>query len=794
MTEKTIHSAAPPKSRRYVGEAVLRAEDEELLQGRGGFLPDLPAPDAAEICIVRSTQPHAMVRAIRKEHALASPGVIAVLAAGDLDLADDVLPCVDMIPGTLDVRQRVIATDRVRYVGEPVAVVVAENRYLAEDAAALVEIEYESLSPVMDHTAAKNLDAPLLYPELGTNVVYQVTQRDGDASFTASEGDLVIRKRFEFHRQTAVPLETRGVAAKLIDNGERLHVESCTQLPQVLRSVVAGALGLGLNKVRVTAPRLGGGFGCKEMVYPEEILVPAVARKLQRAVRWLEDRREHFSSAAHAREETVDAEAVVAPNGTFVGLRLSGWANIGAAFGYVGNTPITAMGAMVRGPYRVPNLDAKMFSVVTNKTPLNVLRGAGAPQAALVMERLLDEAARILKIDRAEIRRRNLIQPNELPLDRGRTGFANSYHIIYDEGDYPRCLEAGLNLAEYESFERSREQVAARGKLCGIGIAMYVEITAVGPYETARIVLLPDGTVLLFSSIMPVGQGSETAQRQIIAEELGVAMDQVAIRQGDTDEVPDAVGTFASRGAAVGGAAGRMVARELLKTILNCFGEELDRDPATLLWENGGVLIPEPAGEFIPLAEIPARLASLRGILQAESIEARYRIEILRPSYSYAAHIAVVEIDPQTGGLNIPRYVVAHDCGKVINPLLVEGQIVGGVVQGIGAVLREKIVYDKDGQLQTRALMDYVLPGASDTPEDFKLWHMETPTSFNPFGMRGVGEGGTIGAHAAMANAMADALRDYNVAVDGSGPFTPSWIMEALSRPARAPDSAKRVL
>jgi aerobic carbon-monoxide dehydrogenase large subunit len=793
MTEKTIRSAAPPKSRRYVGEAVLRAEDEELLQGRGGFLPDQPAPNAAEICIVRSAQPHAILHAIRKEHALASPGVIAVLAADDLDLADDVLPCVDMIPGTLDVRQRVIARDRVRYVGEPVAVVVAASRYLAEDAAALVEIDYESLPPVTDHMSAQNLDAPLLYPELGSNVVYQVTQRDGNAFFTAREGDLVIRKRFEFHRQTAVPLETRGVAAKLIDDGERLHVESCTQLPQVLRSVVAGALGLGLNKVRVTAPRLGGGFGCKEMVYPEEILVPAVARKLQRAVRWLEDRREHFSSATHAREETVDAEAVVAPDGTFVGLRLSGWANIGAAFGYVGNTPITAMGAMVRGPYRVPNLDAKMFSVVTNKTPLNVLRGAGAPQAALVMERLLDEAARILKIDRAEIRRRNLIQPGELPLDRGRTGFANSYHIIYDEGDYPRCLEAGLNLAEYESFERSREQAVARGKLRGIGIAMYVEITAVGPYETARIALLVDGTILLFSSIMPVGQGSETAQRQIVAEELGVALDQVAIRQGDTDEVPDAVGTFASRGAAVGGAAGRMVARELVKTILNCFAKELDCDPASLQWANGGILIPEPAEEFIPLSEIPARLASLRGNLEPERIEARHRIEIPRPSYSYAAHIAVVEIDPLTGALKIPRYVVAHDCGKVINPLLVEGQIVGGVVQGIGAVLREKIVYDKDGQPQTRALMDYVLPGASDAPEDFKLWHMETPTSFNPFGMRGVGEGGTIGAHAAMANAVADALRDYEVAVDGSGPFTPSWIMEALSRPARPPDSAKKV-
>jgi carbon-monoxide dehydrogenase large subunit len=769
----------------------LRAEDLELLQGRGGFLSDLAAPNAAEICIVRSTEPHAIVQAIRKERALAIPGVIAILTADDLDLVNDVLPCVDMIPRTLDVRQRVIARDRVRYVGQPVALVVAANRYVAEDAAALVEIEYESLPHVTDHMAAMNPGAPLLYPELGTNIVYQVTQHDGNADFAARDSDLVIRKRFEFRRQTAVPLETRGVTAKLIDNGERLHVESCTQLPQVLRSVLAGAFGIGVERVRVTAPRLGGGFGAKEMVYPEEILVPAVARKLQRPVRWLEDRREHFASTTHAREETVDAEAVVAKDGTVVGLRITGWSNIGAAYGYVGNTPITAMGAMVRGPYRVSNLDAQMFSVVTNKTPLNVLRGAGAPQAALVMERLLDEAARILDIDRAEIRRRNLIQPNELPLDRGRTGFANSHHTIYDEGDYPRCLEAGLNLAEYENFENDRKAAAARGTLRGIGIAMYVEITAVGPYETARIAMQPDGTILLFSSIMPVGQGSETTQRQMVAEELGIAIEQVAIRQGDTDEVPDAVGTFASRGAAVGGAAARMAARELVKSILNIFAVELERESAAMRWEGGGVMISEPAEEFIPLSEIPARLASLRGDLAPTRIEAKHRIEVPRPSYAYAAHIAVVEIDPQTGQLKIPRYVVAHDCGKIVNPLLVEGQIVGGVVQGIGAVLREQLVYDANGRLQTNAMMDYVLPGASDVPADFKLWHMETPTSFNPFGMRGVGEGGSIGAHAAMANAVVDALRDYDVAVDGSGPFTPSWIMEVLSKPPRSFISGK---
>ena len=788
MTEETPIYARPSRGRRYAGEAVLRAEDEQLLRGAGGFLPDLPAPHTAEICMVRSTQPHAIVRGVRRERALGSPGVIAVLAADDLEFVDDALPCVDMIPGTMDVRQRVIARDRVRYVGQIVAIVVAENRYLAEDAAALVEIDYEPLPPVTDHMAAKEPGATLLYPELRTNVVYQVRQRDGNPDFAAREGDLVIRKRFEFHRQAAIPMEPRGVIAKLIDNGERVHVESPTQLPQVLRSALAGAFGLRPDRIRVTAPRLGGGFGCKEMVYPEELLVPAVARKLQRPVRWLEDRREHFAATTHAREETIDAEAVVAPDGTFVGLRIKGWANTGAAYGFVGNTPITAMGAMVRGPYRVPNLDSHMFSVVTNKTPLNVLRGAGAPQAALLMERLLDEAARMLKIDRAEIRRRNLIQPSELPLDRGRTEFAGAYSVLYDEGDYPRCFEGALKLAEYECFEAERKAAAERGKLRGLGIAMYVEITAVGPSETARIALQPDGTVLLYSSIMPVGQGSETVQRQLIAEELGIAMEQVAIRQGDTDEVPDAVGTFASRGAAVGGAVGRLAARELVKRIVECCAAACACDSAALRWEFGGVKFPGPADEFVPMAEIPARLATLRRVAEAtpEKIEAKYRLEVPRPSYAYAAHVAVVEIDPQTGRIEIPRYTVAHDCGKIINPLLVEGQIVGGVVQGIGEVLRERLVYDSAGDLKTRAMMDYVLPGPSDAPADFRLWHMETPTSFNPFGMRGVGEGGTIGAHGAISNAVADALRDYEIALEGSGPFTPTWVMETLQRPRRA--------
>ncbi len=783
MAEILPPPVRPARSYRYAGKSIRRGEDADLLRGKGGFLADLPAPDAAELFVVRSTQPHAIVKELRTGPALRSPGVIACLTASDLGLVDDALPCLDMIPGTLDVRQRVMATDRVRYVGQPIAVVVATNRYLAEDAAALVEIDYETLPAITGHLAATSPSAPLLYPEFGTNIVYQTTQRDGNPDFVPREGDIVFRRRFEFHRQTAVPMENRGVIAKLIDDGERLHVESTTQIPHTLHSALALAFGIDAQHIKVTAPRLGGGFGCKEMVYPEEIIVPAVVRKLKRPIRWSEDRREYFASAVHGREETVDAEAVLAPDGEFVALRLTGWANIGAAFGLVPNSPITAMGAMVRGPYRIPNLDARMFSVVTNKVPLNVLRGAGAPQAALLMERLLDEAARILKMDRAEIRRRNLIQPDALPLDRGQTDFAGAGRIIYDEADYPRCLDAALKLADYENLEKERALAAHNGKLLGMGVSMYVEITAVGPYENARIRLQPDGTVVLFSSIVPMGQGSETTQRQLVAEELGIPIEQVSVRQGDTDEVPDAIGTFASRGAAVGGAVARLASRELIKEILKQAGAQFGCASDQLSWEDGCLAGPGLIDESIPLSEIPGRLASRPNDSGPQAIEANFRLDVAHPSYAYAAHIAVVEIDPQTGHIEIPRYAVAHDCGKVANPLLVEGQIVGGVVQGIGQILREKLHYDPSGYPQTRAMMDYVLPGCGDLPTDFRITHMETPTRFNPFGMRGAGEGGCTGAHAAIGTAVADALRDYDIAVDGSGPFTPTWIMEALNRP-----------
>lgn len=770
MTAKLLTS-------RYFGRPVRRAEDETLLAGGACFLADLKIPDVVEACFVRSPNAHALIRNIDLTAAVQIPGVLAIYASADLSLTDDRIPCLDMIPGTLDVRQHALARDRVRYVGEPVCIVIAADRYIAEDATEAVVVEYEPLASVTDGAiAAAAADGPLLYPELGTNIVYRAEQRGGDVEAAFAGADILIEKSFHFHRHGGVPMETRGVIAVPQRDG-RLHIHATSQIPQMGCASIATALGVGPDMIRFVSPRLGGGFGVKEAVYPEEIVVAAAARKSGRAVRWIEDRPEHFVAAVHAREEDVTVSAAVTSEGIFTGLKLNCVANIGAAFGLVGNTPGTAMVAMVRGPYRIEAIDASVISVVTNKTPLNVYRGAGAPQAALVMERLMDLAAEKLGIDRVEIRRRNMIAPTDLPLDRGDTAFAGVGRIVYDEGDYPACLEMAVAVSGYDDFEQERLAAKLDGRLLGLGISFYVEITAVGPFEKARLRLDPSGRVTLFSGIIPMGQGSETTQRQIVAEELGIDIEQVVIVQGDTDAVPVAIGTFASRGAAVGGAVAQMAAQDLKAHILSALAQRLNVAPETLAIVDGRVVGADLAASM-SFQDVMDRMSA--GEVSPSVIEGTAHLPVPLPSYAYACHIAVVSIDPATGKLVIPRYVVAHDCGIVANPLLVEGQIVGGLIQGLGGILREKLPYDVEGRPMARSMGDYVVPGVDDLPFDIELLHLETPTSHNPLGMRGVGEGGATGAYAAVANAIADALRGHGDCVDGSGPYTPARIWAAL--------------
>jgi carbon-monoxide dehydrogenase large subunit len=729
-------------------------------------------PDTLEIHFVRSTHAHALIVNIDTTLAKSAPGVIAVLTGHDLSFADDHLLCIDMLETTLDARQRVLPIDRVRYVGEPIAVIVAENRYRAEDAAEHVRVEYASLKPVLDTDSAGTDGSDLVYPELGSNIVHRTKHLDGDPDKAFAVAHLVLSETFDFHRLFAAPIETRGVLATISAEDSRLLVWSTSQIPQITRGVIAFALGMPKEMVRVNAPRLGGGFGSKENIYPEEIIVPKIAQMLRKPVRWLEDRREHFISATHAREEKVVVEAAVTQNGLITAMKLECTTDIGAAFAIVTNTVTTMMGAMIRGPYRVPALDANMRSVVTNKVPLNVFRGAGHPQGVLVMESLLDIAAAKLQIDRVEIRRRNLIAPEELPLDRNVSTCLGARRIVYDEGDYPKCFEMAVAEIDYESIKQKRHTAATRGKYLGIGYSNHVEQTAIGPYEDARVSLDLGGKLTVFSPVVAMGQGTEITLRQIAADEIGFDIGAIEIRFGNTDELPDAIGAFASRGAAIGGSAVRQATRAAKETMLDRLASQMNCRRDELRWESGGIVGPSITDG--PLS-IEAALARLQ-LASTSPIEGKFRLENIEASYSYAAHIALVEIDMETFKISVPQYVVAHDCGTVINPLLVEGQIVGGVVQGLGGMLREHLQYDENGRLNARGLMDYVLPGIGDLPQDFRILHMETPSTIAQFGVRGVGEGGVTGCYGAIATAVADALRTTGANIRGSGPYLPAML------------------
>jgi carbon-monoxide dehydrogenase large subunit len=773
---------------RYFGRRVPRREDGRLLRGQGCYIADVRRPGCCELVVIRSTQPHARIVAVDLEEARRQPGVLGAFTHDDFAGHMLPMPCVDMLPNSKPVHQKALARDRVRFVGEPVAVLVAENRYVAEDAAEKVRINYEALPAVLDVSQASRDGAPLLYPEHGTNVVQTLAQRVGDYEESVRRAEVVYRETFTFHRYCASPMEGRGVVAEADPATGNVTVWLSTQFPQFARGFVAESLGLPRDRVRLIAPDIGGGFGLKEAVYPEDVLVPLAAIRVGRPVRWIEDRRENFSGSSHARECTVDVEAAALRDGTVLGMKVRCLSNIGGAYATVANTPGNAMVAMARMAYRIPNLDAEVRSVVTNKTPLNVYRGAGHPQTVVVVEKIMDRLARRLGIDRFEIRRRNMLTPAELPSDRG-TAYPSLGRVIFDSGDYSGSLDVMLDRFRIREFPAEQERARAEGKLLGIGISFLVEVTSTGPEETARIRLNEDATLTLFSGVTPVGQGSATAHAQMVAEELQVGIERVRVVHGDTALIPKAVGTLASRGGAVGGAAARLAARAWTSAALRMAAELMGTPLDGLEWAEGEVRLRSKAPGGMGLSELARRAAEL-GAAALDRLDVSHCYKVAGVAYANACHAAVIEIDPGLGRVRVRRYGVVHDCGPMINPQIVEGQIIGGVMQGIGGTLNEELRYGASGQLLNPSLMDYVLPNADDVPE-FMLAHMQTPSPHNPFGMKGAGEGGFTGAPAALINAIEDALSPWGIEFNDSGPFTPSRILELLRQRPLPPASVK---
>jgi carbon-monoxide dehydrogenase large subunit len=757
------------------GRGIRRREDASLLTGRADFLADLIRPGMAVMRVIRSTVAHGRIRRIDFSEVANDPGCIGVFSAVDLPVGIGVLPAMDLAEDSAQAHQGVLAREIVRYVGEPLAVVLATNAYVAEDLAERVVVEYDALPTVLDAHVGIKAGAALLYPVFGSNIVHQTTQRVGDPERAFADAVTIVEETFRFQRVIGSPMETRGAVALIDPASARYVLYSSTQIPQILRKELARITGTSLDRLRVVAPHIGGGFGSKEAIYPEEVLLLLVLQKFGRAVYWIEDRQESFSATVHGREESIHVRAALDVDGRVTAIEADCLADIGAAYSLFSNTPGAAV-ATVRGPYCIPNFRSRARSVVTNKTPLNVYRGAGYPQATLSMERMMDLAAAATGLDRAEIRRRNLLQPESFPVDRG-VAYPGCGRVVFDSGNFPALLQSTLDAIGYEEFSLRRSQAAA-GVSLGLGLSFVVEMTGGGGAEPARIRLLPGGRLQLLSGITPIGQGSETTLAQILSDHLGVPADTIEFLAGDTDDSPDAPGTFASRGATMGGNAACRAGDALVRQARKLAAELRGARVEDIAWQSGVLIDCNRPNRPLTLESL-VKEAEARGLAPGGKLDVTAQFDDSGVGFASACHAAVLEVDHGTGAIRVLDYAVTHDCGRVANPLLVDGQIMGGVLQGLGSCLFEAIQYDEAGLPLTKGYMDYVLPTAATAPR-FILRHIETPSPLNPLGMKGAGEAGCSGAVAAIATAIADALGPHVTPPGGSGPFTPALIRELL--------------
>jgi carbon-monoxide dehydrogenase large subunit len=763
---------------RLIGSPVRRIEDARLLRGVGRYVADLAPRDALHLAILRSPHSHATLRRVSLDTAGALPGVVAALCGADLA---EVLRPIPMRLTPLDDLERALqlplAVDRVRYVGEPVAVVVAESRYVAEDALELIEVDCEPLRPVVDAGEALATDAPVLHPAVGRNQVALLETDIGDAGGAFAAADLVVEADFEVNRHAAVPLETRGLVARWDAASGRLTVWGPTKVPHFNRSVLASLLDLEEAAIRFLEPEVGGGFGGRGEFYPEDLLVPLLARRLCRAVAWQEDRLEHLRACNHSRQQRHRAALALRADGTILGLRDELLCDMGAYVRTHGATVPSLTAAMLPGPYRVRDYRCKARCVLTNKTPTGTYRGPGRFEANFVRERLMDLAAARHGLEPLELRRRNLVQPDEMPYDLGTEALGTP--TIYDSGDFGRLLAAAAERFGWQALRAEQRRAAEDGRLVGLGAGYFVEKSGLGPWEYARIELESDGRFTLYSGLSSVGQGMETVLAQVCGEQLGVQPESVDVVHGDTDRVPRGGGAFASRGTVMAGCAAHLAAIALARRLREAAARRLEVDPADIELADGRAEVRGTSTRSLPLA-------ALAGGADDETPVEEAVFEVSHMAYPYGLHLAQVEVDPETGQVEILKYLVAYDVGRAVNPLLVEGQLAGGLAQGIGGALLEAFTYDPEGQPLAGSFMDYLLPTALDVPDAELLVTEEAPSPLNPLGVKGAGEGGAVGAGAALANAVADALRPLGVSITAL-PLDPCSLRAAIrAAPGRA--------
>lgn len=755
-----------------MGSPVRRNEDLRLLTGRALFVDDIQLPGMLHVAFLRSEYAHACINRIDVTKALQQPGVVAVYTANDLGSywkPGPLLVNPPPITGAIfNARTQVpLARDKVRHVGEPIAMVIAESRYSAEDALGHIIIDFEPLDAVVDLETALEKDSPLVHDDLGSNLSAQVAQRKGDYGTAAAKAHLLVKRRFHYDRGVAGAIENRGMVANWDEKIQHLTFWDTTQAPIPIRNGLAGMLGLSQSQIRVIAPFIGGGFGPKIMMfYPEEVLIPWVSIQLNRPIKWIEDRQENFFATTQERLQIHDAEIAVSADGSILGVHDSFIHDTGAYDPYGLTIPINSQCTLL-GCYKVPNYQSEFRAVFTNKPIVTPVRGAGRQHGIFVMERLLDIAARELKIDRVEIRKRNFLSPDDFPHDH-EIIFQDFAPLVYDSGNYGPALDKAVEMIGYKDFiKKEQPNLRSQGRHVGIGVVSYVEGTGIGPYEGARVTVDPSGMVSLATGVGTQGQGHFTVFAQIVADELGIDVRNVKVSTGDTAEFNWGTGTFASRGAVVAGNACREAALGVRKKILKLASEELNKAPGSLVLGNGKVWAKGEPGTSISIGDLAIKANPLRGAVKANTEPGLESTAYFGPesgSTASGVHAMIVEVDIETMMIKIERYVVVHDCGIVINPMILEGQIHGGVAHGIGNSFYEALHFDSSGQLMNASFMDYLLPTSLDVPH-IESGHFETPSPLNPMGIKGAGEAGAIPVGALFAQAIEDALSPLSVEI-----------------------------
>jgi aerobic carbon-monoxide dehydrogenase large subunit len=772
---------------KYIGKAMTRTEDPRLLTGQALFVDDVQIPGMLHAAFLRSDYAHARLVSIDVSAAQERPGVVAVYTAEDM--GDDWKhgpPLVIPPPTVEDIEfysrtQVPLVKDKVRHVGEPLAMVLAESRYIAEDAVEDIWVELEPLEAVVDIEKALDPDAPLVHEDLESNLASHLTQEKGDYAAAKAEADLVVKRRIVIDRCAAGAMENRGIVAHWDDKAEQLTLWDTTQAPIPVRNGLAAMFGLASNQVRVIAPFIGGAFGPKIMMYyPEEVLLTWATLKLAKPIKWIEDRRENFFATTQERGQVHYGEMALTKEGRILGIRHEFLHDTGAYNPYGLTIPLNTQ-SHAMGAYDVANYYSDLKVVFSNKTIVTPVRGAGRPQGIFLAERLLDIAARELGIDRVEIRRRNLIPPDQFPYEHKIIDQAFA-PLVFDSGNYQATLDRAAALIGYEKFiEEEQPQLRAEGKHVGLGIVSFVETTGVGPYEGARVTVETDGRVSVATGVGTQGQGHFTSFAQIVADQLGISPRDVRLVTGDTDQFHWGTGTFASRGAVVAANAINAAALSVRNKILKMASKLLDTPEEELELAEGQVRVADLPRRAIDLGELAAQANPLRGAVEPGTEPGLESTDYFGPQYgatANGAHALIVEVDPETMMIEIKRYVTVEDCGTVLNPLILEGQIQGGVALGIANSYYEQLIYDENGQLLNASLADYLIPSSTEIPP-IEVRHEVTKSPLNALGSKGAGEAGTIPVPSVFAQALEDALHDYDLEILEM-PMSPNRLFELL--------------